>query len=98
MKRGLIYICGKGSKYRALNPAKHLLEGLEKYIRSFLPKEYLIVGQGDGKYSGSSIENVVKRAAEKAGLRRHIHSHMLRHTFAAHHMEKGTELRLIRDA
>ncbi len=49
------------------------------------------MGHGDGEYSGSSIENVVKRAAEKAGLKRHIHAHMLRHAFATHHMEKGTE-------
>ncbi len=65
LKRGLIYVCGKENKYRALNPGKHLFEGLEKYIRSFLPKEYLIVGQSDGKYSGNSIENVVKRVAER---------------------------------
>jgi len=98
LSRGLIYIKGKGSKYRAVNPGRRLLEDLKKYIKSYLPKEYLIEGQGSIMYSGSSIEKIVKRSAEKAGLKRHVHPHMLRHTFATHHMEKGTELRLIQEA
>jgi len=97
-KRGLIYVKGKGSKYRALNPGKRLLTDIEKYIKSFLPKEYLIEGQNGGNYSATSVGKVVRRVAEKAGLKQTVTPHMLRHTFATHHMEQGTELRLIQEA
>ena len=97
-KRGLIYVKGKGSKYRALNPDKRLLADLEENTLSFLPKEFLIEGQTGGKYSATSVEKVVKRMAEKAMIKQNVSPHMLRHTFATHHMEQGTELRLIQEA
>jgi site-specific recombinase XerD len=97
-KRGLIYVKGKGSKYRALNPGTRLLCDIEKYVKSFLPKEYLIEGQNGGNYSSTSVGKVVKRVAEKAGLKQAVSPHMLRHTFATHHMEQGTDLRLIQAA
>ncbi len=97
-KRELIFVKGKGDKYRVLNPGRRLLDDLKKYNKSFLPKDYLIEGQRGGKYSATSIEKIVKRTAEKAGLKQNIYPHMLRHTFATHHMEKGTELRLIQEA
>ncbi len=98
MERELIFVKGKGGKYRAINPGKRLIEDIKSYVKNFKPGVYFIEGQTKGKYSGSSIEKIVKRLGEKAGLKRHLHPHMLRHTFATHHMEKGTELRLIQEA
>lgn len=95
--RGLIFIKGKGEKYRVVNPGEKLLKMIGKYIKSFLPEHYLIEGPGRGMYSGSSIGSIVKEAAYRAGIERRVHPHMLRHSFATHHMERGVELRLIQE-
>lgn len=62
------------------------------------PGQYFIEGQNKGKYSGTSIAKIVERLTEKAGIKRNVTPHIFRHTFATHHMEKGTELRLIQEA
>ncbi len=46
----------------------------------------------------SAIQDIVKRAAEKAGIIRDLAPYMFRHGFVTHHMERGTELRLIQEA
>lgn len=97
-ERGLIYVKGKGNKYRALNPGTKLLKKIEKYIKSYLPEKYLIEGPGKGMYSGSSIGKIVSASAVKAGISRRVHPHMLRHSFATLLMERGVELRLIQEA
>lgn len=96
--REIIFVKGKGSKYRPLNPGMRLLNDMKKYKEDFNPGEFFIEGQKGGSYSGSSIEKIVERATEKAGIKRKITPHMFRHTFATHHMERGTELRLIQEA
>jgi integrase/recombinase XerD len=96
--REILFIKGKGSKIRVLNPGKRLLEDMKEYIESYKPGEYFIEGQRGEKYSGTSIEKIVKRTAEKAGIKRNVTPHMFRHTFATHHVERGTELRLIQEA
>ncbi|HZK07818.1 MAG TPA: tyrosine-type recombinase/integrase [Bacteroidales bacterium] len=96
--RELIFVKGKGGKYRPINPGKRLIEDMKEYQKNYSPGEYLIEGQGGGTYSGTSIAKIIERLSEKAGLKRKVTPHMLRHTFATHHMEKGTELRLIQEA
>lgn len=96
--RGLIYVKGKGSKYRAVNPGEKLLERLVKYIKSYLPQDYLIEGPDRNMYTGSSIGKIVANAASNAGIERRVHPHMLRHSFATLLMERGVELRLIQEA
>jgi site-specific recombinase XerD len=95
--RGLLFVKGKGEKYRVVNPGAKLLGLIRKYIKSYLPEHYLIEGPDRGMYSGSSIGAIVKEAAYKAGIERRVHPHMLRHSFATHHMERGVELRLIQE-
>ncbi len=95
--RGLIYVKGKGEKYRALNPGKSLLNHLKAYYEKACPGQYFIEGK-NGKYTGSSIEKFVKKAGVKAGIKRDVKPHMFRHGFATTHMERGTELRLIQEA
>jgi len=96
--RELIFVKGKGSKYRPVNPGKKLIEDIKGYVEFAKPGEYFIEGQNKGKYSGTSIAKIVERLSEKAGIKRNVTPHMFRHTFATHHMEKGTELRLIQEA
>ena len=81
-----------------VNPGRLLLSELKQYLKSYLPKYYLIEGQNGKTYTGSSIAKIVSSNAEEAGIKRRVTPHMLRHSFATHQMEKGTELRLIQEA
>jgi len=97
-ERELIYVKGKGSKYRAVNPGNNLLEKLSKYVKSYMPEKFLIEGPKREMYSGSSIGKIVTAAASEAGIERRVYPHMLRHSFATLLMERGVELRLIQEA
>ena len=96
--RELIFVKGKGGKYRPVNPGKKLIDDIKSYLELAKPGHYFIEGQNKGKYSGTSIAKIVERLTQKAGIKRNVTPHMFRHTFATHHMEKGTELRLIQEA
>lgn len=87
----------KGNKDRYVGLSKHLLQLLREYFREYNPKEWLIEGQKGGKYSAESILKVVKTSAKKAGITRNVNAHMLRHSFATHHLESGTDLRYIQE-
>ena len=50
-----------------------------------------------GKYSERSIELVLKKAVKDAGINKNINLHMLRHSYATHLMESGTNLRYIQE-
>ncbi|WKN43525.1 tyrosine-type recombinase/integrase [Tunicatimonas pelagia] len=92
-KRMLIRVeSGKG-RYTLLSKA--LLQDLRQYYSLHKPKEYLFEGEKGGKYSGSSVRKIVKMAARKAGIRKSVYPHMLRHSFATHLLEQGTDLRHI---
>jgi len=85
----------KGNKDRVVMLSNQLLEDLRKYFLAYNPKEYLIEGQGGGLYSEKSVQTVVKDAAVRAGIKKQVTPHMLRHSFATHLLENGTDIRYI---
>lgn len=87
---------GKGNKSRDTLLAQNTLELLRNYYRVCRPVEYLFESFRPGvPYSESSVEKVVKRASQRAGITKHIYPHSLRHTFATHLLEQGTNLKVI---
>ena len=68
---------------------------LRNYYKEFSPKQYLFEGQKGGKYSTSSFNKLLKAAAKRAKITNQITSHTLRHSYATHLLEKGTDIRVI---
>lgn len=85
----------KGNKDRVVMLSNQLLEDLREYFLVYKPVEYLIEGQRGGLYSEKSVQNVVKDAAARAGIKKQVTPHILRHSFATHLLENGTDIRYI---
>ncbi len=97
-KRMVININGaKGKKDRISLLSDNLLQLLREYYKEYHPKRYLFEGENGGKYSESSVGNILKKSARKAGIRKNVTPHMLRHSFATHLLEQGTDLRYIQE-
>ncbi|GGK32770.1 hypothetical protein GCM10007962_28880 [Yeosuana aromativorans] len=86
----------KNNKDRLTVLSKSVLEDLRTYYRAHRPKEYLFEGPVPGeRYSASSVLKIVTMAGERAGIKERVSPHMLRHSFATHLLEDGTDLRHI---
>ncbi|MFN3753330.1 site-specific tyrosine recombinase/integron integrase [Flavobacterium sp.] len=88
-------IAAKGAKDRQVMLPIETLLLLREYFKQYNPKEYLFNGQFGPQYSERSINQFLKKYAELAGIRKNIHAHLLRHSFATHALENGTDIRLI---
>lgn len=94
-KRMMIHIQGaKGKKDRMVPLSKILLESLRSYFLLYTPKEYLFEGQFGGAYSTRSVQEVMQLAKQKV-TNKTGSVHMLRHSYATHLMEAGTDIRII---
>ncbi|GAB1445341.1 MAG: site-specific integrase [Cyclobacteriaceae bacterium] len=85
----------KGNKDRYSLLSHNVLEDLRIYFKQWRPQKYLFEGPGGTPYTGTSVEKIVKSAARKAGIFKPVSPHMLRHSFATHLLESGTDLRNI---
>ncbi len=99
LDRKMLRVCqGKGRKDRYTLLAEKLLPILSQQIKLKQPNDYLFTGAGgEGHLTSMSAEKIVKKAAALAGIYKNVSCHTLRHSFATHLLEQGTDIRYIQE-
>lgn len=88
---------GKGNRDRVVVLSEKLLVLLRDYFIAYKPKEYLFEGQAGGKYAERSVQQVLKQALVKANIKTKGSVHTLRHSYATHLIEQGTDIRFVQE-
>lgn len=98
-KRGIVIIRqSKGKKDRIAPLSPKILEMLREYYIGYKPKIWLFEGQNENtKYDERSLSNVLKQALTKSRISKPVSLHWLRHSYATHLLEGGTDLRYIQE-
>jgi integrase/recombinase XerD len=86
---------GKGGKDRFFILSEKVSKKLQKYIGD--RRRGLVFTGRNGTLSKRTIQKIVKGTAEKAGLKKNVHVHTLRHSFATHLLEAGVDIRKIQE-
>jgi site-specific recombinase XerD len=97
-ERKLIYIRkGKGKKDRTTMLSDKLLSLMREYYKDYKPKDFLFEGQYGGGYTSSSLRAILGKACKEGKIRGKPTLHWLRHSFATHLLEGGTDIRYIQE-
>jgi len=101
---GLVLLFGKGSKERVVPLGRPAVKAIEDYLRHARPKlakpasdDTLFIGARGEQLSRIHIWRIVKKYAGLAGIRKNVHPHTLRHSFATHLLEGGADLRTVQE-
>ncbi len=94
----LIIFNSKGKKDRMVPISDRVIEMLREYYKIYRPELYLFEGQYKGtQYSEQSLQSVLKQAVVKCRIAKPVTLHWLRHSYATHLLESGTDLRYIQE-
>lgn len=98
-KRNIVLLKNsKGKKDRIVPLSPKILEMLRDYYKIHKPKTYLFEGQNIGlQYDARSLQLILKQALQKVGIKKPVTLHWLRHSYATHLLESGTDLRYIQE-
>jgi len=101
---GFMKCKGKGSKERIVPLGKVAGQFLQKYLKEARTKllgkkicVYLFLAQGGRNLSRQSVWKMIKKMVRKAGVKRQVSPHTLRHSFATHLLERGADLRSVQE-
>ncbi len=89
----------KGKKDRYVPYSEKLMTVLREYYQTWdpKPKDYLFEGQYGEKYTSQSAGKVLREAVKKCRIKKRVYLHILRHSFATHLLEAGTDVRYIQE-
>jgi integrase/recombinase XerD len=87
----------KGAKDREVPLSQTALTQLRIYYKYYKPSDYLFEGQFGGRYSTRSIQALFRNALKECGIKKAATVHTLRHSYATHLLESGTDLRIIQE-
>lgn len=94
-EENLIHVkLAKGKKDRFVKIPESINNELESYVK-IINTEILFPSSRGGKLTKDTIQKIVRNAAKKAGIKKRVYPHLLRHSFATHLLERGTDLRVI---
>jgi len=92
---------GKGRKDRYVPLGDMLSKGLAKYIHAEKPYKWLFNGKDNTgqlqQFSETGVQWIVRQAAKKSGIKKHVTSHILRHSYATHLLEMGMDIITLKD-
>lgn len=88
---------GKGRKDRFTLLSKPLIKKLTEYRELYKPQEWLFERLPGEQFTESIVSKRLKAAAKEAGITKRIYPHLLRHSFATHLIEQGTDLKIVKE-
>lgn len=88
---------GKGRKDRFTLLSKPLIKKLTEYRELYKPKVWLFERMPGEQFTESIVSKRLKAAAQEAGITKRIYPHLLRHSFATHLIEQGTDLKIVKE-
>lgn len=88
---------GKGRKDRMTVLPQSLADELKQYIRDHRLTDLLFPGRNGRALTTRNVQAIIGRAAKRAGLQKHVTPHKMRHSFATHLLEAGTDVRVIQE-
>lgn len=92
--------CAKGKKDRYVNLSPLLLDILRQYIKEYKPGPRVYLFESEQTltaYPTRTVQQIFSNAKHNAGIRKDVGIHSLRHSFATHLLDKGTDIRYIKD-
>ncbi len=98
----MLEVTGKGSKTRRLPVGRKALEAVDQWLKvrgelAGAGETALFVSQRGGRLSARSVQSRLALRAREQGSPRHVHPHMLRHSFASHLLESSGDLRAVQE-
>lgn len=87
----------KGRKDRYVMLAESFLPLLCNYLQTYTPKRYFVEGYKEKPYTASAVRHFLKESCKRARIKKRVSPHTLRHSFATHMLENGTDLRYIQE-
>jgi integrase/recombinase XerC len=100
LAQGFVDVLGKGNKRRLVPLGRHCVEALKDWLSVHpnpLGDNWLLPGRGNKPLSPRTIQNRIKRVAQRQLGENSLHPHMLRHSFATHLLESSGDLRAIQE-